>query len=354
MSGDLKSPRFASNARLRNAAGNAPPLIHGESGPAVAIVQQAFIDLGLAMARSTKKLGRPDGIFGGETESRVWQFQARTGLERDGIVGRSTMAKLDELLPTAGPPAKPLPDPGPSHRINVHMRSIDNPVVPEFTQLEVMQVVFSQYLIEVVMLSGESIGLQPGEQLTLNVVEGDCEWDQVSDEQRLLQNQGSKQNVGPNDVTVYFATIIREKNGKTLQGCAGHPPDRPAVMIAATAIDKTTMAHEVCHVLLGSSFSPVHVDDSANLMCSAAVCTWRPGLFEHCPAQAGLREQDRSETLDRSLESPDPRARAAAHVQALRRSRQASAESPRTFRRLRCGQGQNESAYPAKAALRIR
>jgi peptidoglycan hydrolase-like protein with peptidoglycan-binding domain len=72
--------------------------MHGESGPAVAIVQQAFIDLGLAMARSTKKLGRPDGIFGGETESRVWQFQARTGLERDGIVAlrfvRKTASKL--------------------------------------------------------------------------------------------------------------------------------------------------------------------------------------------------------------------------------------------------------------------
>jgi peptidoglycan hydrolase-like protein with peptidoglycan-binding domain len=279
MSGNLKSPRFASNGRLRNAAANAPPLMHGESGPAVAIVQQALIDLGLAMARSTKKLGRLDGIFGGETESRVWQFQARTGLERDGIVGRNTMAKLDELLPTAGTPPKPLPDPGPSHKINVHMRSIDNPVVPEFTQLNVMQTVFSQYLIEVIMMSGESVGLQPGEQLTLNVVDGNCEWDQLSDEQKLLQNQGSKQNVGPNDVTVYFATVLREKNGETLQGCAGHLPDRPAVMIAATAFDKTTMAHEVCHVLLGKSFSPVHVGDSANLMCSSALCTGEPAYL---------------------------------------------------------------------------
>jgi len=35
----------------------------------------------------------------------------------------------------------------------------------------------------------------------------------VSDEQKLLQNQGSKQNVGQNDVTVHFATVLREKNG---------------------------------------------------------------------------------------------------------------------------------------------
>lgn len=275
----LKSPRFASNSRLQQAANNSPPISRGSAGPHVAIIQQAFIDLGLAMAISTKKKGLPDGIFGGETESRVWQFQARAGLVKDGVVGRETMAKLDELLPTAGPPPKPLPLPAMTHRINVHMRSIDNPVVPEFTQLKVMQEVFAQYLIDVAMMSGESIGLQPGEQLTLNIVDGNCEWDQVSDEQKLLQNSGSKQNVGVNDITVYFATVLREKNGSTLQGCAGHAPTRPAVMIAASAIDKTTMAHEVCHAILGSSFRPVHTDDDANLMCNAAVCTGNPAYL---------------------------------------------------------------------------
>ncbi len=275
----LKSARFASNQRLQHAAKNSPPIRRGSTGPHVAIVQQAFIDLGLAMKITTKK-GSPDGIFGGETESRVWQFQARTGLDKDGVIGRGTMEKLDELLPTAGPPPKPLPPAKMTHKINVHMRSIDNPKVPEFTQLAVMQEVFAQYFIEVVMLTGESIGLQPGEQLTLEVVEGDCKWDQVSDEQKLLQNSGSKQNVGINDITVYFATILRQKkNGKTLQGCAGHAPTRPAVMIAAAAVDKTTMAHEVCHAVLGSSFAPVHVDEDANLMCSAAVCTGDPAYL---------------------------------------------------------------------------
>ncbi|RDJ24957.1 hypothetical protein DWF00_17250 [Bosea caraganae] len=274
----LKSPRFASNNHLQQAATNLAPIRRGSTGPHVAIVQQAFIDLGLAMAITTKK-GAPDGIFGGETESRVWQFQARTGLTKDGVIGRETMTKLDELLPTNDPPMQPLPPSVMTHKINVHMRSIDNPVVPEFTQLKVMQDVFAQYMIDVIMQSGESIGLAPGEQLTLNVVDGDCEWDQVSDEQKLLQNSGSRQNVGPNDITVYFATVLREKNGSTLQGCAGHAPTRPAVMIAASAIDKTTMAHEVCHALLGSHFVPVHTDDSANLMCNAAVCTGAPAYL---------------------------------------------------------------------------
>lgn len=275
----LKSPRFAAHTALQNAANSAPPVKRGSNGPHVAAIQQAFIDLGLGMAISTKKTGKADGIFGGETESRVWQFQARTGLTRDGVAGRETMTKLDELLPTLGPPPKPLPPATMTHKINVHMRSIDNPTVPEFTQLKVMQEVFAQYLIDVVMLSGESVGLAPGEQLTLNIVDGDCEWDQVSDEQKLLQNSGSNQVVGVNDIVVYFATVLREKNGNTLQGCAGHAPTRPAVMIAASAIDRTTMAHEVCHVLLGSSFAPVHVDEDANLMCNAAVCTGNPAFL---------------------------------------------------------------------------
>lgn len=275
----LKSPRFANNQRLQQAAKNTPPITRGSSGQHVAIVQKAFIDLGFGMAITAKK-GAPDGVFGGETESRVWEFQARTGLSKDGVIGRETMEKLDLLLPTAGPPPTPLPPAKMTHKLNIHMRSIDNPIVPEFTQLGVMEQVFAQYFIRIDVLSGQSVGLTPGETLTLAIVDGACKWDQVSDEQKLLQNAGSKQGVGPNDITVYFATVLRtgKTKGKdvTLQGCAGHAPNRPAVMIAAAAIDKTTMAHEVCHVLLGSSFEPVHTDDDANLMCSAPVCTGKP------------------------------------------------------------------------------
>jgi peptidoglycan hydrolase-like protein with peptidoglycan-binding domain len=277
----LTSPRFAANQRLQQAAasmGNA--IRRGARGAHVAAVQKAFIDLGFVMNITASK-GAPDGIFGGETESRIWQFQAQTGLTRHGVIGPEILAKLDALLPTSGPPPTPLPPVKMTHKLNIHMRSIDNPTVPEFTQLKVMEQVFAQYFIRIDVLSGQSIGLSPDETLTLEIIDGACKWDQVSDEQRLLQNSGSKQGVGPNDITVYFATVIRTgktTKGKniTLQGCAGHAPDRPAVMIAATAIDKTTMAHEVCHVLLGSSFDPVHTDDNANLMCAAPVCTGRP------------------------------------------------------------------------------
>jgi hypothetical protein len=40
----------------------------------------------------------PDGIFGPETEATVITFQSRQGLEPDGIVGRMTLGRLDQIF----------------------------------------------------------------------------------------------------------------------------------------------------------------------------------------------------------------------------------------------------------------
>jgi peptidoglycan hydrolase-like protein with peptidoglycan-binding domain len=273
----LKSPRFASNARLQRASQNSPAMFRGETGEAVRLVQQALIDLDYSLPISTRRFGSPDGIYGDETASRVRELQADYYLSRDGATGRETLATLDDLLPGPAPPLPPLPPAGKYlYKISLHLRTIDMPQVPELTQLRVAQEVFRQYSIDVEMASGMSLLLSDDEQLELHVVDGDCKWDQVSDEQRLLQGKG-REGVGPNDIVVYFATTLREQNGNTLQGCAGHAPGKPAVMVAADAVDKTTMAHEVCHVLLGPKFSPVHVDgNTKNLMTGAAVCTGNP------------------------------------------------------------------------------
>ncbi len=282
----LKSPRFASNSRLQRAAEDRPTLGLGEHGEATRLVQQALIDLGFDLPISTRKFGSPDGIYGHETVAKVREFQAKSHLHVDGISGRHTLEKLDELLPTAGSPLPPLPVSGFTHKVRLHLRSIDMPRVPEFRQLKVMEEVFAQYAIAIEMASGESVLLKPGVALTLTVVDGDCKWDQLSDEQRLLQNSGSKQGVGPNDITVYYATTLRETNGNTLQGCAGSEQSRPAVMIASDAVDKTTMAHEVGHILLGSSFSPVHDIDARNLMCEAPICTGNPAYLNDAQLKA--------------------------------------------------------------------
>jgi peptidoglycan hydrolase-like protein with peptidoglycan-binding domain len=282
----LKSPRFSSNERLRRADENRPALARGETGEAVRILQQALIDLGFPLPLSTRKYGSPDGVFGQETAGKVREFQSKNRLTPDALVGHKTMTVLDTLLPRAGAVLPPLPPSGFTHKVRLHLRSIAMPKVPEMRQLQVMQEVYAQYAIMIEMASGESIALSRDDELTLNVVDGDCKWDQISDEQRLLQGLGTKQNVGPNDITVYYATTLRKLDGSTLQGCAGSVPDRPAVMIAADAVDKTTMAHEVGHILLGSSFTPTHEADSKNLMCQAAICTGHPAFLNDAQLKA--------------------------------------------------------------------
>ena len=101
----LTNPRFASNQRLQRAALNAPAIRRGERDRvAVAILQKALVDCGFPMPRSTRPDGSMDGIFGGETEQKVKDFQEQNGLVNrggvaDGIVGRNTMTTLDRVAP---------------------------------------------------------------------------------------------------------------------------------------------------------------------------------------------------------------------------------------------------------------
>jgi peptidoglycan hydrolase-like protein with peptidoglycan-binding domain len=277
----LSSPRFATNTRLQAAADNRPVMNWGEVGEAVRLVQQALIDLGARMPISLKRHGSPDGIFGDETKSRVCAFQVKHGLSADGIVGTNTLAKLDKLLPAAGAALPPLPkDSWITHRFKLVLRSIAMPVIPEFRALEDARTVYGQYGFRVDEGAGMSLALTPDQQLTLNVLDGACKWDQENDEQRLLFSlAGGRQDVANTDIMVYYVNGIKKPDGSGLAGCAGHKPGSPAVVVAATAA-KYDMAHEVGHVLLGPHFVPVHHSSSTNLMFLNALTADPPGLTE--------------------------------------------------------------------------
>ncbi|MGH4012941.1 MAG: peptidoglycan-binding protein [Pseudonocardiaceae bacterium] len=109
---NLKSSRYSGDATLEAAYDNSPPLMAGGGRrEAVAKLQQGLVDDGFAMPISFKS-GGPDGIFGKETKSTVKAFQAKHGLTEDGIVGRQTLGKLDELAGGEGPkPDKPIAPP---------------------------------------------------------------------------------------------------------------------------------------------------------------------------------------------------------------------------------------------------
>jgi peptidoglycan hydrolase-like protein with peptidoglycan-binding domain len=91
------SPRFNRHPDLAKAADNRPALKFGARGEAVKILQRALADLGFLMTKSTKNFAL-DGDFGKETETRVKDFQRSRGLVVDGVVGRLTMAALDQTM----------------------------------------------------------------------------------------------------------------------------------------------------------------------------------------------------------------------------------------------------------------
>ena len=79
-----------------------------------------------------------------------------------------------------------------------------------------------------------------------------------------LEQLGTR--VPPHDVAVYVVKRFQETD---LLGCGGHAANRPACAVAHDS-GRFDVAHEVCHVLLTSTFNPVHAGDQRNLMHATA------------------------------------------------------------------------------------
>jgi hypothetical protein len=246
------SPRFLPSQTLRKVAANQATLSHGDRGRAVHIVQQALIDLGYPMPRSTGSVGySPDGSFGDETKAKLKAFQAANRLRDDGILGRDTLQALSRRLP------------GYQHRVRLHFRSIALQNVAFTRSLLDAQVVYSQYGIKIEFGSGESLMLTPAQMRLFDRIDGQCKWVLTSGEYDQLHRLGSR---APSDeILVYYVKALPPGN----LGCGGHAPNRPAVTVGAQA-SRWDTAHEVGHVLLGSSFAPVHISDRRNLMHPSA------------------------------------------------------------------------------------
>lgn len=114
----LQNPLFSNNARIVRAAENAPPMRRGETDKeAVSIIQNALIGVGAGTMRRSIINGELDGDYGGETYLAVKRFQERVGLggprrKGDGILGRITMANLDQCAPHQSVPINLTPGRG--------------------------------------------------------------------------------------------------------------------------------------------------------------------------------------------------------------------------------------------------
>jgi len=99
----------------------------------------------------------------------------------------------------------------------------------------------------------------------LAVINGDCKWNQFNSEQDdLYELAGISSAVS--GLRVFFVAGLVELDGGSLKGCAGHAPGKPACVINSNIATIFTLSHEIGHVLLTSSFSPVHHASTNNIM----------------------------------------------------------------------------------------
>lgn len=146
-----------------------------------------------------------------------------------------------------------------THRVRLHFRSLCLTDIDFQTLLRNAERVYGQYGIKIEYASGQSLNLSPEQSKRYARVDGTCEWRITAGEFREVQGLGGA--VPLFDIVVVF---VREFQQAVL-GCGGHAPDRPGCIVAAGGT-QWTMPHEVGHVLLTSSFSPVHSTDTRNLM----------------------------------------------------------------------------------------
>ena len=93
----MKSHRFSGEPQLIKVETGKLLLSKGSSGDGVGRIQLVLHLLNYPLPRSIKQ-GRPDGIFGSETDGAIRQFQQKFELKPDGMVGPKTLGRLDNLL----------------------------------------------------------------------------------------------------------------------------------------------------------------------------------------------------------------------------------------------------------------
>jgi hypothetical protein len=122
------------------------------------------------------------------------------------------------------------------------------------------QTIYAQYGISIEFGSGMSLALSSDDAAKFDSIDGECNWTFGNGEYYDLQQLGGQ--VPSDEILVFYV----HRFGKAgLLGCGGHTTGRPACIVASAGSQWDT-AHEVGHVLLGSSFSPVHSEDDENLM----------------------------------------------------------------------------------------
>jgi hypothetical protein len=138
----------------------------------------------------------------------------------------------------------------PEECVFVHSKVLVAPTISVDTMFASMREVYAAAGFVVEESSRETLSLPDLEDVDV----GECRRGNTTGEQNTLF--GNRNNVGANDVVIYFV----RSTVPAFNGCAAHPANRPGAVVVRGAT-RWTMAHEIGHVL-GLN----HVDDNNRLM----------------------------------------------------------------------------------------
>lgn len=155
-----------------------------------------------------------------------------------------------------------------SKRLPVGIYTLSTMSFDYFVSLTFAEQLYGKHGILFDVVDQRCLALSAAQQVSLAVIDGTCEWDQNNSEQDDLHALVS---APPGRLCVFIVGGIQKPDGP-LAGCAGHAPDTPAVVVSGAMGTNYTLAHEIGHVLLTSSYSPVHETSTSNIMVGG---TWR-------------------------------------------------------------------------------
>jgi hypothetical protein len=169
----------------------------------------------------------------------------------------------------------------------IHLKVLQQPNIPIDTMLRNMRQVYSTANIRVVVGSRENLG-GPLFATLLDVNVGTCPRPPVSqatltaEQMQLFQNRN---NVGPNEIAVYFVRTTQGTSSNASNGCSASTANQPSVVVTQTA-SPWTLAHEVGHVLglghLTPETCPPAAPPPTRLMtrCGTALITGTPTVSQ--------------------------------------------------------------------------
>jgi outer membrane protein OmpA-like peptidoglycan-associated protein len=197
---------------------------------------------------STRVTLRADSRGERELTGRGREFDRRVEIQ----LPRSNRLPRIPRRPGPIPPPRPRPRPptrgcAPQReRIRLHLKILFTPSVAIDAMVRAMQQVFHPAGFRVEVASRENLTAPSLLDLDLRCPGSSdacpCDSGAMSSEQTSLFSH--RNNVGVRDVAVYFV----RSTTPSLNGCASHPPGRPAVVVTSVA-SQWTLGHEVGHVL---------------------------------------------------------------------------------------------------------